>query len=306
MVHLNYAMTPMENVIEINRIVTIHYYEYKKNFSFGGEAHDFWEFICVDRGDVNITAGNRKLTLHKDEIAFHEPMEFHDVCTSPHSAPNLIVISFDCHSPAMDFFRKKVLKIDQEERVLLSSVLREARGCFASRLDDPYLDHLEFRSSQEKGSQQMLLLSLIAFLIHLMRRASREERKKYAPLPSKSTSINSADVQFQQICSYLAGHLDESMSLRRICRDNLIGRSQVLSLFRRKTGSGVIRFFNQMKIDHAKTLIRQSDAQFSQIARMLGYSSVGYFSRQFRKFTGMSPSEYAESIQALSEQKESL
>ena len=155
MVHLNYAMTPMENVIEI----------------------DFWEFICVDRGDVNITAGENKLTLHKDEIAFHEPMEFHDVCTSPHSAPNLIVVSFECHSPAMDFFRKKVLTIDQEERVLLSSVLREARGCFASRLDDPYLDHLVFRSNQEEGSQQMLLLSLTAFLIHLKRRTSKEERK---------------------------------------------------------------------------------------------------------------------------------
>ena len=152
----------------------------------------------------------------------------------------------------------------------------------------------------------MLLLSLTAFLIHLKRRTSKEERKLCAPCPSKSTSLNSSDVQFRQICSYFAGHLDEPMSLHRICRDNLIGRSQLLSLFRRKTGYGAIRFFNQMKIDHAKTLIRQSDAQFSQIARTLGYSSVGYFSRQFRKFTGMSPSEYAESIQALSEQKESL
>ena len=102
MVHIDYSMTPLEDILEIHRIVTIHYYEYKKNFSFGGEAHDFWEFICVDRGDVNITAGENKLTLHKDEIAFHEPMEFHDVCTSPHSAPNLIVVSFECHSPAMD------------------------------------------------------------------------------------------------------------------------------------------------------------------------------------------------------------
>lgn len=303
MVHLNYSMTPLEDILEIHRIVTIHYYEYKKNFSFGGETHDFWEFICVDRGEVNITAGDRKLTLLKDEIAFHEPMEFHDVRTSPHSAPNLIVVSFDCQSPAMDYFRKKVLKIDQYERILLSSVLREARSCFSSRLDDPYLDHLEFRAVQEEGAQQMLLISLITFLIHLMRRTSGEAQKQ-GFLPSKSTSVNSADLQFRQICSYLEEHLDEPMSLDRICRDNLIGRSQVLSLFRRKTGSGVIRCFNQMKIDHAKTLIRQSDEQFSQIARKMGYSSVGYFSRQFRIFTGMSPSEYAESIQALSEKKE--
>ncbi len=170
MVHIDYSMTPLEDILEIHRIVTIHYYEYKKNFSFGGEAHDFWEFICVDRGDVNITAGENKLTLHKDEIAFHEPMEFHDVCTSPHSAPNLIVVSFECHSPAMDFFRKKVLTIDQEERVLLSSVLREARGCFASRLDDPY-----------KRVHNRCFFSLLLLFSSILNGEHRKKNGNYVP-----------------------------------------------------------------------------------------------------------------------------
>ena len=307
MVHLNYAGTDLTDTIEIHTIYTIHYYEYQRNFSFDGEIHNFWEFICVDRGDVNITAGDRKLVLHKDEIAFHEPMEFHDVHTSPHSAPNLVVIAFDCQSPAMDFFRKKILKINQEERLLLASVLREAGNCFASRLDDPYLDHLELRQNQEKGSQQMLLLSLVSFLLHLMRRTMHDEERQTQRgfLPSKSTTINSANEQYRQICGYLEDHLGETITLDKICRDNLIGRSQLLSLFHKKTGLGVIRFFNQMKIDHAKTLIRQSDKQFSQIARELGYASVGYFSRQFRMLSGMSPSEYAQSIKALSERSES-
>lgn len=297
-------MTELESVLEIHRIVTIHYYEYQRNFSFDGETHNFWEFICVDRGDVDITAGDRKMRLHKDEIAFHEPMEFHDVHTSPHSAPNLVVIAFDCSSPAMNFFRKKVLKINQEERMLLASVIREARNCFASRLDDPYLDHLELRPEQEEGAQQMLILSLTTFLLHLMRRTRREQQqRRLGSMPSRSTSINNTDAQFNQICLYLDGHLAEPMSIERICRDNLIGRSQLLALFHKKTGLGVIRYFNEMKIDKAKTLIRLSENQFTQIANELGYSSISYFSRQFREITGMSPSEYADSIKALSENR---
>ena len=39
-----------ENVIRIGKIYSIHYFEYMSDFSFEGESHDFWEFICVDKG----------------------------------------------------------------------------------------------------------------------------------------------------------------------------------------------------------------------------------------------------------------
>src|SRR5699024_12430474 len=70
-------------------------------------SHDFWEFICVDKGDVAVTGGDRKIILNRGEVAFHQPGEFHDVQATGKSAPNLVVISFQCDSPAMDFFRGK-------------------------------------------------------------------------------------------------------------------------------------------------------------------------------------------------------
>ncbi len=56
-----------------------------------------------------------------------------------------------------------------------------------------------------------------------------------------------------------------------------------------------------MKIDFARQLIRDNDMNFTQISDFLGYSSIHYFSRQFKKITGMTPTEYATSIKALSE-----
>ncbi|MEG2232251.1 MAG: AraC family transcriptional regulator, partial [Lachnospiraceae bacterium] len=40
---------------------------------------------------------------------------------------------------------------------------------------------------------------------------------------------------------------------------------------------------------------------FTQISDFLGYNSIHYFSRQFKKTTGMTPSEYASSIKLLAE-----
>ena len=55
-------------------------------------------------------------------------------------------------------------------------------------------------------------------------------------------------------------------------------------------------------MDLARQMIREHHYNFTQIADALGFSSIHYFSRQFKRITGMTPSEYASSIKALSDQ----
>ena len=138
-----------ENVINIGKIYSIHYFEYMSDFSFEGESHDFWEFICVDKGEVEVTGGDKKFILHKGDIAFHEPNEFHNVVANGNIAPNLIVISFQCDDHAMYYFRKKILKLDDVERNILANIIFEARHTFQCRLDDPYLQNMPLKQPND-------------------------------------------------------------------------------------------------------------------------------------------------------------
>ena len=81
----------------------------------------------------------------------------------------------------------------------------------------------------------------------------------------------------------------------------MIGRSQLQKLFQQKTGLGIIEYFSNMKIETAKEMIRTGHMNFTQISEQLGYTSIHYFSRQFKKITDMTPSEYASSIKAMAE-----
>ena len=63
----------------------------------------------------------------------------------------------------------------------------------------------------------------------------------------------------------------------------------------------MIDYFSSMKIETAKQLIRDNHLNFTEISDRLGYTSVHYFSRQFKKLTGKTPSESATSIRHLSE-----
>ena len=100
---------------------------------------------------------------------------------------------------------------------------------------------------------------------------------------------------------YLEAHLGGHVTIEQVCRENLIGRSQLQKIFREQSGLGIIEYFSLMKVNAAKQLIRTNKMNFTQISEQLGYTSIHYFSRQFKKVTGMTPSEYASSIKAMAD-----
>jgi YesN/AraC family two-component response regulator len=99
---------------------------------------------------------------------------------------------------------------------------------------------------------------------------------------------------------FLKQHLHEQVTLEQVCHDNLIGRTPLQKLMKEQFDMGVINYFHQLKIEEAKQQIRSGRLNFTQISAGLGYQSIQYFSRQFKKLTGMTPTEYS-SIKALAE-----
>ena len=295
-----YKSVVLEDSITINRVISVHYFQYMSDFSFPGESHDFWELVCVDRGEIDALAGERRLTLKKGNILFHKPNEFHNVLTNGKVSPSLVVIGFVCHSPAIKSFEDQLMSVQDTEKELMAQIIVEARNTFSGRLDDPYQEELIFNSEPLTfGSAQLISHYLEQLIIHLYRRYF-----SYS-LPVRSSRFlaeaSSGNDTYNRIVRYMEEHLGERMTIDRICRDNLVGRSQLQKLFRDTKGCGVIEFFSMMKIDTAKQMIRDNQLNFTQIADRLGYSSIHYFSRQFKQITTMTPSEYATSIRLLSE-----
>ena len=302
---MNYKHINLKNEFTIEKLYTIHYFEYMNDFSFQGESHNFWEFLYVEKGAVEITAGSFSHRLEKGDIVFHQPNEFHKVTADGKIAPNLIVVSFECKSPHMDFFKHKILRLDETERSILGIIISEARETFDGRLDDPYQEEMHLKPSTPFGALQMIRIALERFLVHIIRRyhtpytAARSNSTKFL----KTTKQKGDQGIFLRVTDYLSSHLDEKLTIEKICKDNLIGRSQLQKIFQEQSGLGIIEYFSHMKIEAAKQMMRTDHLNFTQISEKLGYSSIHYFSRQFKKITGMTPSEYISSIKALSDKE---
>lgn len=284
----------------ISKVVTIHYFEYASDYYFPGESHNFWEFLCVDKGEVNVLADDKPYLLKKDQIIFHKPNEFHNVTANGKIAPNLVVISFECNAPCMQYLEGLVTTIGEYEHTLLANILSEARQCIATPLDDPDTAKMIRVQDPPFASEQLIKLNLELLLLYIIR--LRLDGRHSAPTV-KSIKQHNDSRTYEMIVAYLEEHIRDRLTIDEICKDNLIGRFQLQKLFREQNHSGVIDYFSHLKIEFAKQLIRENHHNFTQISDFLGYTSVHYFSRQFKKLTGMTPSEYSSSIKLKAERK---
>lgn len=297
---MDFPSIQLQESLTIQTLFSFHYFEYAKGFVFDGEQHDFWEILYVDKGEVEIRADDHIHTLHQGNMIFHKPEEFHTVSVKhEHTPPNLIVICFECMSPAMTIFEKKILALGDRERNILSLIIQEGFQAFLPPFDKPTVHHLERNPHAPFASEQMIKSYLEVLLITLIRnqeQASTPDSMKY-----KQSSLQKEKAEqriVQQIMEYLKANLSQSFTQDHLCQKFHLGKSRLKELFQSQMQTGVLEAFKSLKIEQAKTFIRDGRYNFTEIAAMLGYASIHYFSRDFKKTVGMPPSDYAKSVKA--------
>ena len=203
----------------------------------------------------------------------------------------MVVVTFKSTSAAMHGFDERIFKTGSVQRTLLSRIIDETSAAFDTPLSDLITPKLHRRKDAPFGSEQLIKLHLTEFLLSLLRNDASPA------LSSLKRNLDSG--LFSDIVSFLDSSIGKKVTLDDIARYAGISKTAVKQLFREQAGCGACEYFVRMKIDRAKTYIREDNYNFTQIAEILGYDSIHYFSRQFKKYVNMSPTEYAGSICAL-------
>jgi AraC family transcriptional regulator, arabinose operon regulatory protein len=98
--------------------------------------------------------------------------------------------------------------------------------------------------------------------------------------------------EIQQAQQYLREHVGARTSVADLAALAQLSPSHFAALFRRATGTGVLRYQTRLRMSRARELLDTTDQPIAEIARTLGYTDPFYFSRQFRSVHGTSPSDY--------------
>ena len=280
--------------INVSGIYTIHYFKYGRNFRFKGERHDFWEMVFIDSGNAKVIADDKEFSLKQGEAFFHKPNELHTIYTDDEFA-NSAIISFECKSRAIKQLGGKIFSFDDYEKSLLNKIVHEAKISYVDKLNDVYLTKMTKRMSAPFGGEQIIKNNAELLIVSLL----RKEESQYKTTDDFSLNLSSNKI-VDSVQSILLDKLDnaENINLDEISYRLGFSKSYIKSQFKKQTGSSVIQYYIDLKIDRAKKLLSQQKFTVSEIADSLGFSSVYYFSRQFKLHTDMSPTEYVNSIKA--------
>lgn len=109
----------------------------------------------------------------------------------------------------------------------------------------------------------------------------------------QAESLNKTqDHRVKEICQYLDNHLAEDESLAELAARVCLSPSRLSHLFRRDTGKTINEWKENQRVYRAKNMLQNTTLPVADIALLNGYADAFYFSRIFRRHSGMSPSGY--------------
>lgn len=92
--------------------------------------------------------------------------------------------------------------------------------------------------------------------------------------------------------SYIHEHLSEPLSLESLAQELHISASHLSRTFKKSQNESLTEYINRARIEKAKEYLKTSDTLTYEIAELVGYHDPTYFSSIFKKYTGVSPTEY--------------
>lgn len=96
----------------------------------------------------------------------------------------------------------------------------------------------------------------------------------------------------QTVKIYLEEHYREHLTLDHLSRQFYINKFYLSRAFKEQFGMTIGSYLDQVRITHAKQLLRFSRITVEEIGREVGISEAGYFNRVFKRVEGISPGEY--------------
>ena len=274
-----YYKHKLENLLVISKIITIHYFEFDKNFVSHVESHDFWELVYADKGDLICSSGDREVLLKEGEVIFHKPGISHALRADGKRAPNIFIISFECKNEAIRFFEDRRLPVDDSLRRFIFSIIDESKRTFFLPISDPGLKKMKLLDSPALGGQQVIKNYLELLLINLMRNETEQNSSEAVFLPRERFDELISD----KVIEYMKAHVNERLSVTDICNILHYNKSYIFRQFKKTTGSSLMAYFTKMKIQKAKEMLRETDMSVSAISDSLSFDSPNYFQRPSKR-----------------------
>lgn len=269
-----YVYNKIQPTINMPKIIACYYSIKSPNYKFKGESHNVYELTFVDNGTLDTTVEEKKYKLEAYDLIIYGKNKFHTQQVSVDSSCSYLTIMFEMNCDEVDTICNRVFSCRKE----LYRVLKNFSQNISS--DIPY-------------SKNLVLNNLHEILIRLLQYDYLNIEESKLPKESYQHFQNQL---LENILSYIDNMICEPITVEDICNKFAMSRSSLQTLFKNNLNATPKKYISDLKLAKSKLLIKENKYTVSEIAFMLGFSSIHYFSRAFTQHFEISPSEYAQKV----------
>ena len=259
--------------LDISEIYTKFYQEKGTNYNFSGEKHSYWELTYVDKGELLTTIDRVSYHLKQGDLIFYAPMQFHTQSTFEKISSSYLTINFKMNFNHADLLCNKIFSLKRDSYFIVTKLIEELSN------DNLYSDDLS-----------------LCYLKQLIIQMLRLDNSHFHSKPTTHMQQTYENELLNDILLYIDDNIYEKISVSTLCDHFCISTSMLHSLFRKNMNNTAKNYINELKLSKSKELIRNSTHTLSEISEMLGFSSIHYFSKKFKSYFNISPTEYSKSI----------
>lgn len=285
----DFELHDIKKDIRIEAIHAIFYSELKNTHIFKGESHDFWEFMYVDHGHIIGHIESNNMMVEKGYGILIKPNDFHDLYGNGRDASNIVNFSFVCKFDGLNQVCNRVQKLSTFQSNILKSLF------VALELPKTSLYKLNLYTALDgsiTGKQQMISNLLEVFLIDFYQsNITTRNTDQLSILSPEELNKDAAN-----ILSVIYSNINIKIDLDFISEKTGYTAERIRKIIKQNFDAPLKVLVNQIKINKAKTLLRETDMNISEISEFLGFSRIGYFSDVFTSIVGMRPIDYISSI----------
>ena len=133
-------------------------------------------------------------------------------------------------------------------------------------------------------------LSGIPHAYQKLMHGEKEKEKTSSASPSSGVNQSLLVSRIKEIVS--SEYSDPALTVNAIAVRLHYTTAYICMMFRRETGSTPGDYIAQVRMLHAKRLLQDVSLKFSEIAALTGYENENYFSKVFKKYEGITPTEF--------------
>ena len=111
-------------------------------------------------------------------------------------------------------------------------------------------------------------------------------------LLAEHTLLPKLDKRIANTIDYIAGNLQERLTIDTLARTANLSNTQFKVLFKQQTGLTPMHYVNKARIAKAQALLSHTDYPLKLIGEMVGYTDLSSFSRRFTQIVGLPPSQF--------------